>query len=180
MNLPSGRDVPKGAAITIVALVLLASVVMGRENPSPPPAVPARNTGEAQSGQSANGQQPLDIERLHRKKSESPVADLFALPLPPRPPAAAPVAPRPPLAPVAKPVAPPRPTVPPLPFRYLGRMTEDQHTLLIVAVGERAYSAMPGETIDDKYRLVRLKHKSATFVYLPSGARQTLALPPPQ
>ena len=57
-------------------------------------------------------------------------------------------------------------------------MTEDQHTLLIVAVGEKAYSALPGETIDDRYRLERLNDESATFVYLPSGAKQTLALPP--
>jgi len=174
MSLPSGRDVPKGAAITIVALVLLASVVMGRENPSPPPAAPERDSGESQ-GSSAGGPQPLDIERLQRKKSASPVTDLFALPLPPRPPAAAPA----PVAPIPRPVAQPKPALPPLPFRYLGRMTEDRRTLLIVAVGERAYSALPGETIDDNYRLERLKDKSATFVYLPSGARQTLALPPP-
>ena len=148
MTRPRRYDVPKGAAITVVALVLLASLVMGREAPTPPPDTPWSEARANPVGHPGRRRATLDIERLQREKRSS-MADLFAPPAPPAPAAAAPS--------IARPVVPPRPTVPPLPFTYLGRMTEDRHTLLIVAVGDDAYSALPGETIDDRYRLERME-----------------------
>jgi hypothetical protein len=170
MNPRNPRDVPKGAAMTIVALVLLASVVMGREDPAPR----AESQGPYGEGTApaASDQVSLDIALLRRARAKAPAADVFALPRPPSPPAAA-------VAAVPKPPpARPAPSAPPLPFRYLGRMTQGAQTLLIVAEGQDAYSALPGETIDERYRLERMNEKSATFVYLPTGVKQTLALPP--
>lgn len=170
MKPSSQRDVPKGAAITVVALVLLASIAIGREDPAPAPDRTPQLAVTDRSVPSANDAIPLEIDRLQRTQGNAPVTDVFALPAPPSPPPTTIVA-------ISKPARPPAPSAPPLPFRYLGRMTEDRQTLLIVAKGEAAYSALPGETLDERYRLLRMDDTSATFVYLPLGIKQTLALP---
>ena len=164
------RDIPKGAAIVIVALVLLASVVMGREDPAPSSASSPPRRQEA-APPAARGDITLDIDRLHRPKKEGVVPELFGIPSPAKTVQPAPAA--------QVKAAPPVPSAPPLPFTYIGRMVEEGRTVLFVARGAEALPVSEGDTVGDAYKLEALSDTSATFVYLPMGTRQTLALPAP-
>ncbi len=171
MKLPFGRDVPTGAAITITALVLLASVVTGREdNLAPAPVlepVPAAALSLAASAD-------LDLDRLRRTKKDSEPQDIFATRA-----SQAMAAPQVAVAAVAKPAPPPVPTAPPLPYKYLGRMADESRILVFLARNENSLSAAVGDTLDGAYRIESISESSVQFTYLPLGVKQTLGVPAP-
>lgn len=160
------RDIPPRAALAVVALVLFATVVTGREAYTPPPvATPeARPVARTAAPEAAAD---LDLEKLKRPRSEEAIANLFA----PRE--------------VALPAAsvtgtggpPPVPAAPPLPFQYLGRVIDGDRLSVFLARGQDSYSVEVGQTIDDRYRVERITDTAVTFTYLPMGKRQVLAVP---
>jgi hypothetical protein len=166
------RDIPWRAAAVVLALALLASIVTGREQspvaqaPRPAP-VP---TAESQQAP----QSDLALDKLVRLRTEHDVLDLFAIqswaPAAVQP-AAAPLEPAPP-----EPPAPAIPIAPPLPFAYLGRMVKNDRTLVYLLKGEDMLLAEIGRTLGD-YRIDGIGESTMTFVYVPSGTRQTLAFP---
>lgn len=178
MKLRSRRDVPFGAAVTIVALVLLATVVTGRDesaslSPAPEPAAPSPPRGAAKEATAAT--EDLDLARLNRPNREdaNQPQDLFAAR------SWTPAAPAVPVnAAPQKPASPPAPSAPPLPFKYLGRKTDGDKVTVFLEKGEYAYRAGPGEVIDNTYRVVSIGVSTVDFVYLPLGTKQTLSFPP--
>lgn len=70
--------------------------------------------------------------------------------------------------------APGEPVAPPLPFRYLGQMTDEGRVTLFLSVNERNIAVRAGETIDDQYRIDSIDNGVAVFTYLPLKHRQTL------
>jgi hypothetical protein len=182
------RDLPFRALLTVIALVLIASIVSGREpaQTAPPAARPAERAGETDS------LAHLDLDRLKlamRLETGTDVLGLkgAALPassvigkeepavLPPEPPEPPPPAivsrPR---AQIARPAIVP---APPLPFSYLGRLIDGGTTKVFIARGPDHYSAEPGLIIDDTYKVEGVTDTTVTFVFLPSGVRQVLAVP---
>lgn len=93
---------------------------------------------------------------------------------------APPAPPPPPPAPAAAPApAPEPPSAPPLPFRFMGMMEENEaSTTVYLAQGERLIAATPGDTIDNTYRVDALKGRTLHFTYLPLNQRQSLPLGP--
>ncbi len=172
------RDVPPGAALTVVALALLATLVTGREE-APGVATPAKEPArlatpakvEPAPGTAADD---LDLERLKRARKEGTVPELFAAQswVPTAPPAAP--------ALQSKPAAPPAPAAPPLPFQYLGRMVDGDKTVIFLARNQEPLSVTVGHTIENTYKVENVSDSAITFIYLPLGTQQTLALPPPQ
>lgn len=165
----STQDIPPRAAFAVVALVLLASVVIGRENPRPAPApLPAvRAETRPAAPQSARASAAdLDLERIRRPAVEETIPELFA----PRNLEQSPQA-------HAKPGPPAKPVAPPLPFTYLGRIADGGRNAIFLARGERTYSVSVGERIDETYRLEQATPSTLTFTYLPLGTRQSLAIP---
>ena len=79
-----------------------------------------------------------------------------------------------PPAPVA--VAPAKPTAPPLPFAYLGQMEDKQGRKVFLVRDDQLIIAKPGEQLDKKYQLETVSAERLTFMYLPLGERQTLAI----
>lgn len=117
----------------------------------------------------------LDLQRLQATRAQQPTAELFGVkswyvPPPPPPPPAP--------APVALPV-PVNPTAPPLPFTFMGRMTEEDRVSVFLIKGERAYIAAEGDVIDGMYRMEKIQARQVTLRYLPLDMEQILALKDP-
>lgn len=156
------RDIPRRAAITVVALVLLASAVIGRESPPAPQPVSMRQSPEPQAQT-----QDVDVQRLLRQRNGREATDLFA-----RHSWAPPAPPTPPAPPVAiDPPAPPQ--APALPFKYLGRMVKPDATLVYLLKGEEMFVVEAGTTLAD-YRVDAISESEISFVYLPLGTKQAL------
>jgi Tfp pilus assembly protein PilP len=147
------------ALLSIAALALAASVVVGMEKPSQAPAAPASRID-------ARVRAPeLDLSRLERPAQEEPKVDVFAVP-----------------EEDAKNRGtqsqgkPARPQAPPLPFAYLGRMLEDGKLAVFLARGAESYSVQAGDTIGGEYRVDTVTDKEVTFTYLPLKTKQRLPL----
>ena len=155
------RRIPTRAALAVVALALLASLVSGREKPSL--AAPSAE----ESARRTPGIADLDPEKLKRPAPQPAQAmtDPFGAPPPPAAP------------PAYQQQAPAAPTMPPLPFRYVGRAVEDNRTAIFLERGNENYSVAQGERAGRDYRVEQITDAAVTFTYLPLGARQTLVVP---
>lgn len=152
------RDIPPRAALAVIVLALLATVVSGREKPdSGEEAAPARAPVRVAAVEAVP---ELDLARLQRSRTEQAIADVFA---PPPPPASA-----------GQPEA--RPSAPPLPFQFVARITDEGKTTTYVMLGEDNYSVKPGLVIGGNYRVEKVTGAAVTFTYLPLGTRQVLSL----
>lgn len=78
------------------------------------------------------------------------------------------------LSPAFPPLA--KSAVPPLPFRYIGRLRQDGRTEVLLMRGPAVYSIARGGQIDGDYRVDRITDSSIGFTYLPLGAKQDLKL----
>jgi hypothetical protein len=117
----------------------------------------------------------LDLTKLRRAPVVEPDGDPFGprsfRPAPPKvkvPPAGALQAGAPP--------APPPPQAPPLPFAYIGRLSEDRDTTVFLAMGERNLVVRPGDVIDNTYKLEEVSDSAVVLTYLPLSQRQTLPI----
>lgn len=161
-------------SIPVLALVLVASVVTGREKPSPVPVEPAASLQKRTSAEQhvSDADLDLDLDLLERPQrdadkvaaSADPFArHSFAPPAPAQPQAAAPAAPQ----------------VPELPFKYLGKVVEEGKLSVFLARGDDSFSLQAGRKhkLDEQYRVDKVTESAVTFTYLPMNARQTLDIP---
>jgi len=166
------RGIPPRAAVAVVALVLLATIVSGREPTEAPP--PAAGAGEpvvlarldADRLKLATRLETAD--RTYAPRGE--VLPAYSISETGEPALALPDEPR--RTPGAR-----RPAAPPLPFAYLGKMIDGDKTTVFVSRGPDHYSAEPGLTIDDTYKVEQVTETAVTFVYIPSRTRQVLPVP---
>lgn len=162
------RDIPKRPAIAIaLALVTAASIVIGREKP-------ALEVVESSAARNPNpaAAPEIDLDKLRRAEADAPPQNNpfaprdFAAP-PPRTHArtAAAAAPK---------------TAPPLPFTYVGWVSQDGKTEVYVLRGEELISIEAGQTIEPGYRVDSITEESIRFTYLPMKTRQVLARAEPE
>jgi|SRR6478672_3066504 len=123
----------------------------------------------------------LDLERLQRGPQQEPESDPFGTrdfrpPPPPKPKNAAGALPNVALAP---PPPPPPPQAPPLPFVYMGRLSEDESTTVFLTAGDRNLVVKPGDVIDNTYKVEQVTDAAVVLTYLPMNQRQTLAIGTP-
>jgi hypothetical protein len=157
---------PRATAVAVVALVLAASVVTGREKPSGIGVEPAeRLAAQIRAEPTVDA---LDLAKLERPEAESPATDPFA----PRS-----FAPPAPPAPKPRRGAPVWPAAPELPFRYVGKLVDDGALSVFLARGEASYSVKGGESIDGEYRVDKVSETDIVFTYLPLNVKQRLHLP---
>lgn len=156
------------AVLAVAAMTLVVSVVMGRENQRP--TVVALAMPATTPGARAEPGTDLDLQKLGRSKNTEGVPDLFAprAPLPP---------PAPEVGNTQPPPLPPAPAAPPLPFTYLGQFIDGEKMEIFVARGEEHYSLEKGRTIEGQYKIEKITETAVTFIYLPLGTRQKLAIP---
>lgn len=176
MKPPFVRDMPKGAALSVVALVLLATVVLGRDDSGAPvrvvetaasPPTPAQPVARPVSVDD------LNLDLLRRSKNKSAPQDLFASRtwVPQAAPASTIVE--------QKPAPAPAPSAPPLPFKYLGRMADSEKLVVFLEQGSVAVSASVGDMLHNTYVVEMISESAVRFVYLPLGTRQVLPVPAP-
>ena len=161
-------DLPTGTAATIAVLVLLASVVTGREETHEPPTNAAPPAAALAPSAAA---EDLDLSRLKRWKKDGEPPDLFAT----RAPVLAVVAPQ--NAAPPKPARAPAPTAPPLPFKYLGRMADGGKVVVFLERNTDSLAVAAGDTLDNTYQVESIGDSAVHFVYLPLGAKQVLGIP---
>jgi hypothetical protein len=161
-------SIPVGAAIVVVALVALASVVIGREQA--PEVVAA---AEPRAAPPAPSVEEIDLKWIVRERRERSIQDLFASPQP-----VAIIAPPPPPVPEQKPEPPPAPSAPPLPFTYLGQMKNGERLIVYLVKNQDMLLAEEGQTLGPYYRVEGVTDDAVHFLYLPLGTKQILAIPP--
>jgi hypothetical protein len=162
------KDIPPRAALAVVALALLATVVSGHEKqdlsqePVPAASATSATTTTIAAAPVAAGESVPDLDPagLKRLRTDKAIADLFAAPR----------------APEAEPQAAPRRSAPPLPFQFVARIVDGGNTSVYVTLGEDNYSVKPGLVIAEKYRVEKVTDTAVTFTYLPMGTRQELSL----
>ena len=139
----------------------LASVVAGREQPSAivEPVAPRVDTRLQVNNTD------IDLAKLDDRAAEGAQVDAFA------PRNFSPVIP----AGKSADAAPARREVPPLPFRYLGKMVEDGKLSVFLANGDESITVHAGQRIGD-YRIDRITEAEVRFTYLPMKAQQSLPL----
>ena len=146
----------KNAAIVAAAVTVAAGVVAGRERPAMEVihdrVKPVQDDG-------------IDLAKLRRPEPSVPQNDPFARNFGQEKPAQAAAAAEKPAAPV----------VPPLPFRYFGRLTENGKTEVFVMRGDDLLTITPGQKIGE-YRVDQIADASISFTYLPLKMKQTLDL----
>jgi hypothetical protein len=107
------------------------------------------------------------IEMQHKEKIR--VSDVFNqtswyVPPPPPPKSLEPPPPPPSVVPVA----------PQLPFTYLGRYGDSDTRTVILLKGDKVYTVMPGEIIENTYRVEKLTKGTVNLTYLPLNILQSL------
>jgi hypothetical protein len=122
----------------------------------------------------------LDLEKLQRGPQQEPESDPFGTrdfrpPPPPKPKNAAGALPTVALPPPP----PPPPQAPPLPFIYMGRLSEDQSTTVFLTAGDRNLVVKPGDVIDNTYKVEQVTDSAVVLTYMPMNQRQTLAIGTP-
>lgn len=155
-------------ALPIVALVLLASVVTGRETARAPGVTPPEAAAQPAEAPSATADLP-DLNVIRSRRGGSTL-DLFA--------GQAPAAPAPPPAVVGRAEPSPIPVAPPLPFSYLGRMRNGERAIVYLRKnGQGMLIAESGATLDNQYLVEGISDTAVQFIYLPLGTKQALSLP---
>lgn len=71
-------------------------------------------------------------------------------------------------------VEPSQPVAPPLPFTYLGKMTEEGQITVYVAKPGRNYALRGGEIIDGMYKVQSIDAQKIIFNYIPLSSEQIL------
>lgn len=112
------------------------------------------------------GSAQMDLTRMSRltKTATTEEADLFGVhswqPVPPP----------------SRPAPAPRPTAPPLPFVYLGKMTEGGAVTVFLSQQGRPHIVKAGDTIERTYRVEAIADKAVTLTYLPLDIKQQLSI----
>lgn len=119
--------------------------------------------------------QGLDLKKLQRERGLDPDNDPFSSRnFRPAPPKITPEQAQAALA--AAPPPPPPPQAPPLPFTFMGRLSEARDTTVFLTQGERNLVVKPGDTIDNVYKLEEVSENAVVLTYLPMNQRQTLVI----
>lgn len=108
----------------------------------------------------------LNVDNLIRPRFKAPKADPFATYVPKQRAIALPLAPPPP---------PPAPVAPALPFTFLGRMVENDSTVLFLSKQDQSYSVKLNGVLEKDYRVDVIDNDHVVFTYLPLNIKQTLS-----
>jgi hypothetical protein len=147
--------------LLIVAALFTAWAVWQVSDVDDPTVRPAASRRTASVGSGAGT--PVDLGSAMnlpvRVAATEPVRDLFQLPQPPAPP----------------PTQAKAPTAPPLPFSYLGGLSEGGETQIFLSDGTNMVVAKPGSRLAGGWILESVAPGQAVFNYEALQQRQTLA-----
>lgn len=159
---PKARGTVLAAALglTVVAVVM-----------APPPKVEAMETVTPSA--------PRPHRTTPARKPQGDVPDIFVSRVTARTPSEDPFLdklPPPPPAQEEAESAPPPPSAPPMPYSYLGKMTEDGKVVVFLGKQDNNYSVHTGDVLDGLYRVDEIADQTISMVYLPLNKKQTIAI----
>ena len=141
---------------------------------TPPPATQARGQQNApEKVASSDLKVRLDALAVKRPDPGDAERNPFRFRPPPAPPAPPPVKFTPP--PPTEPTLPPPPVIPPIPLKFMG--TVEGPGIKLAALTDCkgfTYSGREGETIDGRYKLVRIQTESIVIEYQNGTGRTTI------
>jgi hypothetical protein len=74
-------------------------------------------------------------------------------------------------------ISPPKKlTVPPLPYRFLGKITQESGVQVFLADDARLFAVREGDVLDATYRVDSVAGDRVTLTYLPLGRKQAIVL----
>jgi hypothetical protein len=160
-----------------VLLSLLAGTIAAIFYPQEEAPLPQPKVARSAPAKAAPMQEIVSVEpsRGWLATDENPFAPRgWIAPAPSSPPALART-----VAPVVLPeAAPPPPSPEPLPFRFLGQMSDGDDRIIYLGQGEQVVPARLGDLLDGHYKVVAIQAAQIEFENTTSGLRQTLPLPP--
>jgi hypothetical protein len=71
--------------------------------------------------------------------------------------------------------APPGPQVPPVPYRWAGKVTYGGKSRVALTAGDRIHLVVEGDTVDGGYVVQKIGPETVTLVYTPLGVSHELA-----
>jgi hypothetical protein len=179
---PSSRRRPRPWLLVVlgVAVVSLVAYWMWPQAAPAPPAPASARTRTNRSGANANaGLSPDDLkvrlEALQAKRADPSDSERnpFRFKPPPAPPPPKQMA-LPPVVPQPPPL-PPAPVIPPIPLKFMGTVEGPKVKLAALTDCKGfTYSGREGESIDGRYRLVRIQTESIVIEYLNGTGRTTI------
>jgi len=155
------KPIVKHMLAGLAAIGALASVVAGRESQTYAPAREPLARIETR----LPSVEDIDLGRLEQRaqaNDEAAKVDAFA------PRNFSPVVP-------AQAQAAAKPTVPPLPFRYIGKMQDGDKLAVFLMNGNESMAVAVGDRIGE-YRVDKVTDAEIVFTYLPMKAKQSLPL----
>ena len=66
------------------------------------------------------------------------------------------------------------PVMPPVPFRYAGRMVEGDDTILFLERGQDNLAVKVGDIVGDQWRIESIDRKQVVFAYMPLQTKVTI------
>jgi hypothetical protein len=72
--------------------------------------------------------------------------------------------------------APEQPVAPPIPYRVAGQVVSENGMRVVLAKGDRVFEVRQGETLEGGFRVETIEPHSVTFLYVPLGLKQELAV----
>jgi len=156
------KPIVKHILAGVAAVSALASVVAGRESRT---YTPAREPA-ARIETRLPSVEDIDLGKLEERAQGSAAQESKVDAFAPR--NFSPVVP-------AQAQAAAKPTLPPLPFRYIGRMQDGDKLAVFLMNGAESIAVAAGQRIGD-YRVEKVTDAEIVFTYLPMKAKQTLPL----
>jgi hypothetical protein len=176
-EMPSRR--PRAWLLIVLGLVLVGFVAyrMWPDESAAMPVAQPTPTRAAPAGQASAPPEVPDvrIEDLSAKRADPGEIERnpFRFRPPPAPPPPPPVKFTPP--PPTQPLPPPAPVIPPIPLKFMG--TVEGPGIKLAALTDCkgfTYSAREGETIDGRYKLVRIQVETIVIEYVNGTGRTTI------
>jgi hypothetical protein len=175
-----------GALLAVLFVWQVLPIVTGGDQPAAGNTVAPRatTTAPARPGRGAQTGAVEDV-RLAKLEQEWPAPgdsrrNPFSMAPAAPPPSAAPSGPAKPAEPVAPPVPtgpPPPPPIPPITLKFIGVISSDSLGKIAgLSDGKFVYRGREGQTIEGRYRIVKIGEESIQVEYVNGTGRQTIRL----
>jgi hypothetical protein len=177
MSADRRRQLIAGAAVLVLALVLWYQFRPAADAPAGP-----ANTRAATPAAPAEAVKPVQLDALAAERGEPSGTERNPFRFQPKvvPPPPRPVAP-PVVTEAPKPIAPPVPSgpppPPPIPLKFIALVERANGVkLAVLSDGKVTMFGKDGETIDGRYRIVKIGVESVEVTYLDGRGRQVIRL----
>jgi hypothetical protein len=149
----------------IAGCIVAALAVLNQARPFAAPKTSTSASAGGASGAVTSAGRPIVLAA--RNQLPPLRRDPFAPRVEPSPPPAAP-------APQVE-SAPAGPQVPPVPYRWAGKVTYGGKSRVALTAGDRIHLVVEGDTVDSAYVVQRIGPETVTLVYTPLGVSHELA-----